>query len=69
MEFISLYLTDNEGMAPAVYATEYSISQLTANQIDLMNEISVLAPIEEIINSISLITPFITILCKKTTEP
>jgi len=54
-------------MALAAYATEYSIPQLTANQLDVVGKvIAALSPIEEIMKaasadaaSVSLIIPFV----------
>ena len=54
-------------MAFATYATEYSIPQLTANQLDIVGKIiAALSPIEEIMKaisanaaSVSLIIPFV----------
>ena len=59
-------------MALAAYVTECNISQLTSNQLDLVNKvIPALSPIEEITRSIStdaasisLIIPFIRVLQK-----
>ena len=59
-------------MALAAYVTECNISQLTSNQLDLVNKvIPALSPIEEITRSIStdaasisLIIPFIRVLRK-----
>ena len=54
-------------VALAAYATEYSIPQLTANQLDIVGKIvAALSPIEEITKaisanaaSVSLIIPFV----------
>ena len=59
-------------MALAAYTTEYSIPQLTANQLDIVGKvIAALSPIEEITKavsanaaSVSLIIPFVRMLSK-----
>ena len=71
----SLYMLQvvaEQKMALAAYATEYSIAQLTANQLDIVGKvIAALSPIEEITKavsadaaSVSLIIPFIRMLSK-----
>lgn len=40
-------------MALTVYSSEYNISQLSPHQLDVVNKISALTPVEEITKSIS----------------
>ena len=67
-----LQVVAEQKMALAAYATEYSIPQLTANQLDIVGKvIAALSPIEEIAKavsanaaSVSLIIPFVRMLSK-----
>ena len=71
----SLYMLlrlQEQKMALAAYASEYSIDQLSGNQLDLINKIiNALSPIEEVTKSISadatsisVIIPFLRIIRK-----
>ena len=72
---LSLYMLlrlQEQKMALAPYASEYSIDQLSGNQLDLINKIiNALSPIEEVTKSISadaasisVIIPFLRIIRK-----
>ena len=71
----SLYMLQtvaSQKVALAAYATQYSICQLTTNQLDLVDKIiAALSPIEEVTKavsadsvSVSCIIPFIRMFCK-----